>query len=119
MWRLIAFIVIFAIFLAFIVFNLENKCDVSVGLKTFEGIPVFLTAFSSFVLGMVFAVPFVLSWGKRRKKNQESAPPEDQMPKPKKRFGRKKEETPSNIERDESFKLADQLKRENSINGIY
>ena len=149
MWRLIAFIIIFAVFLAFIVFNLENKCDVSFGLVSFEGIPVFLTAFFSFVLGMCFAVPFVLSFGKKRKKdppnNDLSSPPpssspgEDQAMSPMKRWASKKrssrepvaDETSTaslkeadpkeaeKIERDEAFKLADQIKRENSINGFF
>ena len=68
MWRLLAFILLCVFFLVFIVFNLENKTDVSFGFWTFSGIPIFLTAFSSFVLGMLFAVPFVLSFGKKRKK---------------------------------------------------
>ena len=72
MWRLIAFILICAIFLAFVTLNLENKSDVSFGFRTFNEIPVFLTAFSSFVLGMLFAIPFVLSFGRKRRK----APPE-------------------------------------------
>ena len=151
MWRLIAFIIIFAVFLAFIVFNLDNKCDVSVGIKNFEGIPVFLTAFSSFVLGMIFAVPFVLSFGRKLKKkaaSEYSAHPavaEEQTVRPKKRWGfRKKnsaeepaadlleqsseDEAPAarnspkdaeKLERDEAFKLADQIKRENNFNGFF
>ena len=151
MWRLIAFIIIFAVFLAFIVFNLENKCDVSFGIKTIENIPVFLTAFSSFVLGMLFAVPFVLSFGKKRKKNPESDSSglhghrDDQPGGKKKRLKSKRmnsseesgadasnQESPETgqatrgssrdsekITRDEAFKLADQIKRENNFNGIF
>ena len=66
--RLILFILIFAIFLAFIVFNLDNKCDISVGFMTFKETPVFLSAFFSFIAGMVFAVPLVFSFGRKRKK---------------------------------------------------
>ena len=69
MSRLLIFILVFAIFLAFIVFNLDNKSDVSFGIKTFNDVPVFLTVFSSFVLGMLFAVPLVL----RRKKPSRAA----------------------------------------------
>ena len=64
MKRLVAFIIIFALFLAFIIFNLDNKSDVSFGFATFRDTPVFLTAFSSFVLGMLFSLPFTL--GKKR-----------------------------------------------------
>ena len=68
MIRLIMFIVIFAVFLAFIIFNLDNKSDISLGFITFKDIPVFLSAFFSFVVGMLFAVPLIVSFGRKRKK---------------------------------------------------
>jgi len=68
MKRLIVFIIVFALFLTFIVFNLDNKCDISFGFKTFKDIPVFLSALFSFALGMLFAVPLIFSLGKGRKK---------------------------------------------------
>ena len=69
MIRLIIFFLVFAIFLAFIVFNLEYKCDVSIGFITFREIPVFLTASFSFALGMLFSIPVVLLvFGKKKKK---------------------------------------------------
>jgi len=52
--------------LAFITFNLENKCDVSFGIKVFHDIPVFLTIFASFVFGLLCALPFKLRAGKKR-----------------------------------------------------
>ena len=68
MGRLLAFIVICAVFLVFVVLNLGHSSDISLGFRTFSEIPVFLTAFASFVVGMLFAVPFALSFGRRRKK---------------------------------------------------
>ena len=59
-WRLIVFIVIFAVFLVFITFNLENKCDISFGFKVIPDVPVFVTVFSSFVLGIFCALPLIL-----------------------------------------------------------
>ena len=96
MRRLIIFIVIFALFLAFIVLNLEHRSDISLGLKRFNDIPVFLIVFFSFVLGMLFSIP--LSFGRKRKQSpayheasQESSmdkePPEVKKQK-KRRFGR-------------------------------
>ena len=73
MKRLIVFIIIFAIFLAFIVFNLDNRCDISIGIKTFKDIPVFLTALFSFVLGMLFALPLIFALGRGRKRKSEAA----------------------------------------------
>ena len=82
MKRLVVIILIFALFIAFIVFNLENKSDVSFGFKTFEQIPVFLTAFSSFALGMLFALPFTISldlkrWGFGKKNKAPDASDSD------------------------------------------
>jgi len=74
MWRLIAFILVCALFLVFIVFNLDNKTDVSFGFRTFDEIPVFLTAFTAFVIGMLFATPFAFSFGKKRKKAAQDSP---------------------------------------------
>ena len=65
--RLILFILIFAIFLAFIVLNLDNKCDINIGFHKYEGIPVFLSIFFSFIFGMLFALPLVFSFRKRKK----------------------------------------------------
>jgi uncharacterized integral membrane protein len=59
-WRLIIFIVIFAIFLAFITFNLENKCNISFGFTALRDVPVFITIFSSFSLGLICAFPLVM-----------------------------------------------------------
>jgi hypothetical protein len=59
-WRLIGFVVFGAVFLCFIGFNLDNRCDVSVGFYTFSQVPVFLTAFCSFVLGLFLALPLVI-----------------------------------------------------------
>jgi uncharacterized integral membrane protein len=66
-WRLIGFIVLFAVFLVFIAFNLGNSCDLSVGFYTFSGVPVYLTVFASFILGLFCAVPFVFSFTLKKK----------------------------------------------------
>ena len=113
MMRLIAFIVIFTIFLAFIVLNLDNKCDISLGFKTFKEIPIFLSALFSFILGMLFAVPLVFSIGRKRKK---VSGPEPQNGKwsigSKKRKGRKEDDLQGTLS------PPDDLKKENSPYGI-
>jgi hypothetical protein len=53
------------VFLGFIGFNLENRCDISFGFYTFSQVPVFLTTFSAFVLGMFLALPLVISFRAR------------------------------------------------------
>jgi uncharacterized integral membrane protein len=75
-WRLVGFILGSLVFLAFIVFNLDNRCDVSVGFYTFSQVPVFLTALFTLVLGMILAIPLVISLRSRlrRSDREESGP---------------------------------------------
>jgi uncharacterized integral membrane protein len=66
-WRLIEFIIIFAAFVVFIALNLGNKCSISFGFFSLKEVPVFLTAFSAFILGMLCAIPFILRIKTKRK----------------------------------------------------
>ncbi|AEF80450.1 hypothetical protein [Leadbettera azotonutricia] len=75
MRRLIGFILIFALFLAFIVLNLDNKCDVSFGFQTAKDLPVFITAFVAFFFGMLCAVPFIIGLKKSRPRVEEPIKP--------------------------------------------
>jgi len=68
--RLIQIIIIFAVFLLFIVFNLDYKCTIWI-FKTIPDVPVFLIAFFSFVLGMLSAIPFFISHQLRKKREIE------------------------------------------------
>jgi uncharacterized integral membrane protein len=63
-------IVILGVLLVFIGFNLDNSCDISFGVAKFSGVPIYLTVFSSFVLGMLCSLVFVLlrSFGKKKEK---------------------------------------------------
>ena len=66
--RLIQFIIVFAVFLLFAIFNLgdEYRCDINFGFVKFSDVPVFITVFLSLMVGMLCALPFILS-GKLRK----------------------------------------------------
>ncbi|MCL2196958.1 MAG: hypothetical protein FWB77_05025 [Treponema sp.] len=65
-WRLILTLVIFIIFVIFAAFNLDNRCNISFGFKEFEQVPVFMTVFFSFVVGLICALPMVLHIRKKR-----------------------------------------------------
>jgi len=69
--RLIQIIIVFAIFLLFIVFNLEEKCDISFGFTVIKDVPVFLTVFCSIILGMLGTLPFILGYQLRKKNKTE------------------------------------------------
>ena len=88
MIRFISTIIVFAVFLVFIVLNLNNKCDISLGFKTFEEIPVFLSILGSFTFGLLFAFPFAISFRKKVKK-----PPKEESAGSgkKRRWGKKKD----------------------------
>jgi len=63
----IFFILVFAVFLCFIIFNLGNASNVSLGFRTFNDIPVFVTALFSFALGLLFTFPLLFTVGRRRR----------------------------------------------------
>ena len=70
MLRIIGFFSIFALFLAFIMLNLENKSSVNFGFHAFNDVPVYITVFISIFAGMVFAIP-VISALRRKKDHSE------------------------------------------------
>ena len=89
MIRLIAFIIVSIIFLAFIVLNLNNKCDISFGFKTFQEIPVFVSTLFSFVLGLLFTLPLAFSLRRGRKKPPKNEASDLPSGGKKKRWGKK------------------------------
>jgi len=106
MIRVIVFILVFVFFLAFIILNLENKCDVSFGFKTIKDFPIFLSVLSSFVLGMFVTVPMMLF---RKKKPEPEEKLAESKPKPSFFSPFKKAELKS---------LPDDVKKEDSPYGI-
>ncbi|MDR2210138.1 MAG: hypothetical protein LBO65_01525 [Spirochaetaceae bacterium] len=72
-WRLFGLIVVVGILLAFIGFNLDNTCDISFGFVSVAGVPVFLTIFVSFMLGMLCTLPFILFKALQKKPKQEKS----------------------------------------------
>ena len=103
MTQLLGFLIFFAIFLVFIVMNLENLSDVNIGFVVFKNTPVYITAFISFFLGMLCAIPFFAVIKKKKKKTAVTPagnePAREAEPKKGFRlFGRKKKDTPSSNE---------------------
>ena len=71
-WRLLIVIIIFAVFLAFISLNLDEsyKCDINFGFGIIaEKVPVFLTIFISFALGVFCTLPLVV-WALKKRKEK-------------------------------------------------
>jgi uncharacterized integral membrane protein len=72
-WKLIGFIVFFGILLAFIGLNLNNSCDISFGFTTIPAVPIYLTVFSAFVLGLLCTVPLIVSLMFKKPKSRDDA----------------------------------------------
>lgn len=66
-WRLLALVVILALSLVFVGFNLDNRCTVSFGFAVIENIPVFFPLLAAFTAGMLFSFPFVFRGRKQTK----------------------------------------------------
>lgn len=96
-WRLIGFILLLAIFLAFVALNLEHRSDISFGFVTLENVPVFLSLFGAFVVGVLVALPLTAiarnrRFAKRLKKQSKHAAA---APKMNKRSGRRRAQQPT------------------------
>ncbi|MDR2663197.1 MAG: hypothetical protein LBC31_09400 [Treponema sp.] len=74
-WRLVLLIVVLGILLGFIGLNLNNTCDISFGFVSFTAVPIFLTVFVSFILGMFCSLPFFLFKAFKKPKNRKGKAP--------------------------------------------
>ena len=73
-WRLVAFVLVLAIVVAFIGLNLGNTTAISFGFATLEGVPVFLSLGVAFVLGALAAIPITVATLRRRKQKELRKP---------------------------------------------
>ena len=74
MIRLICIFLVFALFLVFIVLNLDNKSDVNLGFHTFNEVPVYITVFFSIFIGMLISIPLIAILTKRKNSPPEAKP---------------------------------------------
>ena len=121
MSRLISIIIVLALFLAFIVLNMDNKTDISFGLVKFSEIPVFVSVLFAFVLGMLFSLPFGIALSRRLKKNVKA-----ELPAPaagKKKFWGKGKDKDKNKDKnkeasDSAAQAGDEINKDSSPYGI-
>ncbi|HPY52865.1 MAG TPA: hypothetical protein VLZ44_04850 [Treponemataceae bacterium] len=57
-WKLLGFVALLVFATIFIGFNLEHRCDVSIGFTTFKDVPIFLSLLIAFALGVLVMTPF-------------------------------------------------------------
>jgi glucan phosphoethanolaminetransferase (alkaline phosphatase superfamily) len=70
-WRFIGTIAALVIIMIFVAFNIHNSCDLSVVFTTIPDVPVYLTVFFSYVLGLISFLPFFVIWILKRKSKKE------------------------------------------------
>ena len=72
-WRLIKLVLILLFAIIFAAFNIDNRCDVSLVFVSFKNVPVFVTMFVAFCIGILFVLPFTIGRDSAVKKAQEAA----------------------------------------------
>lgn len=89
-WRLIGFILILALFIGFIALNLDHNSDISFGFYVIPEVPVFVSLFGAFVVGVMVGIPLTAMAKNRRFKRRlrKQSTPQPAPPK-KKRGGRR------------------------------
>ena len=85
-FKLIIFLVILGIVVFFIGFNLDNVSDISYGFNDrskVEDVPIFISLFIAFGIGIIVMIPFTFFRGKKKKKEfipEESFEDSEQPP---------------------------------------
>lgn len=91
--RLLGTILSLVVLAFFVGFNLDNKCNVNVLVHTFQNVPVFITIIISFVVGVLFTMPFAFSYKSQKKKEAKNNQVQVVDKKTKKLFSKKDSKT--------------------------
>lgn len=70
-WRLVVFLVILGFVVFFAGFNIENASDVSFGFYTLSDVPIFISLFIAFLVGVLIMLPFVVGTSKSKQKKHK------------------------------------------------
>ena len=101
MIRLIGIFLGFALFLIFIMLNLDNRSNIHLGFVVFDDVPVYITAFFSIFIGMIVSIPMYAVFIKRKHTPEKNIKP-----------GKKDKNIPKHPE------FFDEIPRENGPYGI-
>lgn len=87
--KLIVFILTLVVIVSFIGFNIENKSDITlfpVENGTLKDVPIFMSFFVMYVIGVLSVIPFFIAKQSTKKKSdQPVAPPTEGTPEPEKK----------------------------------
>jgi len=73
-WRFIRTIAVLVILMIFVMLNTQNACDLNFGFKVLPHVPVYLTVFFSFVLGLLSSLPFFILGILKKRPAKEKQP---------------------------------------------
>lgn len=89
-WRLIKLVLILLFAIVFAAFNIDNRCGVSLIFISFQNVPVFVTMFVSFCVGIIFVLPFTIGRDSAVRKAQEAEAEVEKLKAQKAMWGRQK-----------------------------
>ncbi|MFP4432449.1 MAG: hypothetical protein ACOCW6_10580 [Spirochaetota bacterium] len=85
-WKLFFVILLLGLVVTFVGLNAQNSTDISFGFTTLSDIPIYISLFSAFFIGVLITLPF--TFRRRSKSNKEPKEPKQ------KRGRKKKQEAP-------------------------
>jgi len=80
MIRLFGFLLVFAVFLSFIVLNLQHRSDLSFGFIIFRDVPVFISVLCSFMFGVLFSIPMAFAFSRKKRAANKHSKETDKSP---------------------------------------
>ncbi len=69
-WKLVFYLVLLGLVLAFVWLNIGNTTDISFGFATIESVPIFMSLFVSFFIGVAVALPIAVRASSRKTRVQ-------------------------------------------------
>ncbi|SIP99272.1 hypothetical protein SAMN05920897_102125 [Alkalispirochaeta americana] len=69
-WKLLLYLVLLGCVLAFVGLNLDHTADISLGFVLYQDVPVFLSLFFAFFLGVVLTIPAVMFTTSRKTRDR-------------------------------------------------
>ena len=75
-WRLVTFVVILGLVVIFAAFNTTNTSDISFGFYVVKDVPIFVSLFFAFLIGVVIMAPFLIGTTRKKRlaRHEEDSP---------------------------------------------
>lgn len=79
-WKLILFLIVVALVVVFAGFNIDNTAEISFGFHTLTGIPIFVSLFAAFFLGVIVTLPVAFRHRSRKAKKAPKQKQDESIP---------------------------------------